>query len=152
MDLNSTGGRPKRQPVPAGGQPTPVVITAADAAPPAAAVDAATDAGAEQAGAEQALEASPTNAAAADAGADQAQNPTPGEDAPNDARAEEPAADTSAEDEAPVEARVLVAFDEHDANDIVTAPAAEIERLKLAGNVDPHPDAVAYAKRLAEDA
>lgn len=147
MDPNSTGGRPKRQPVPAGGQPTAAVIAAADAAPPAAAVDAATDAGAEQAS-----EASPTNAAAADTGADHAQNPTPGEDAPNDARAAEPAADTSVEDEAPVKARVLVAFDEHDANDIVTASAAEIERLKLAGNVDPHPDAVAYAKRLAEDA
>lgn len=147
MDPNSTGGRPKRQPVPAGGQPTPAVIAAADAAPPAAAVDAATDAGADQAS-----EAAPTNAATTDAGADQAPNPTPGEDAPIDTSAEEPAADTSVEDEAPVEARVLVAFDEHDANDIVIASAAEIERLKLAGNVDPHPDAVAYAKRLAEGA
>ncbi|WP_295560610.1 hypothetical protein [uncultured Sphingomonas sp.] len=147
MDPNSTGGRPKRQPVPAGGQPTPAVIDAADATPPAAAADPAAGAGTDQAS-----KAAPTNVAAPDAGTVKAPTPTPGEDAPNDARAEEPAADTSTEDEAPVEARVLVAFDEHDANDIVTAPAAEIERLKLAGNVDPHPDAVAYAKRLAEDA
>ena len=103
--------KPKRQPVPAGGQPTPDTIAAADATPPAVTPPAATPS------------------------------------------AETPAAERPADAERAdyiewVEARVLVAFDDHDANDIFTAPAEEVERQKLAGNVDPHPDAVAYAKSL----
>ena len=99
----------KRQPVPAGGQPTPDTIAAADTTPPAE---------------------------------------TPG----NDASVEQTDDVDPAVDGELVEARVLVAFDDHDANDIFTAPADEVERQKIAGNVDPHPDAVAYAKSLIEGA
>lgn len=101
--------KPKRQPVPASGQPTPDTIAAADATPPVE---------------------TPAN----DAGADQTDNVDPEVDGEL------------------IEARVLVAFDEHDANDIFVAPADEVERQKIAGNVDPHPDAVAYAKSLVEGA
>ena len=46
-----------------------------------------------------------------------------------------------------VEARALLAFGDYKANDLVRAPADEIDRMKLAGQVDPHEDAVAHIKR-----
>lgn len=122
--------KPKRQPVPAGGQPTPAVIDAADATPPAAT----------------------SSATAPDAGDNQS-DPAPTESPADAAATEQPVATEPSEDEdAVVEARVLVAFDEHDVNDVFVDAAAEVERLKLAGYVDPHPDAVAYAKSLDEGA
>lgn len=44
-----------------------------------------------------------------------------------------------------VDARVLIAFDAYEVNDIVTAPRSVIGTLYRAGQVDPHPDAVAFA-------
>ncbi|WP_230630687.1 hypothetical protein [Sphingomonas sp. Leaf37] len=114
--------KPKRQPVPAGGQPIPATITAADATPPVEKPAATTDT------------APAVEPPVADAGSEQAA----GADMVDDGEL--------------VEARVLVAFGDHAANDIFTAPAAEVERQKLAGNVDPHPDAVTFAKSLGEDA
>ncbi len=58
-----------------------------------------------------------------------------------------PPAASGGEDGDLVEARVLIDHDGHAPNDILRAPAAEIERLKLAGVVDDHEDAVAYAKK-----
>lgn len=45
-----------------------------------------------------------------------------------------------------VEARVLVAFGDHAVNTIHIATEAEIDRLWRAGQVDPHPDAVAAVR------
>lgn len=98
--------KPKRQPVPAGGQPTPDAVAAADTTPPAA---------------------------------------TPSEESQAGDNADAPADDGEL-----VDARVLVAFDEYDVNEIFSASADEVERRKLAGTVDPHPDAVAYAKSLLD--
>lgn len=44
-----------------------------------------------------------------------------------------------------VDARVLIAFDAYEVNDIITAPRSVIGTLYRAGQVDPHPDAVAFA-------
>ena len=49
--------------------------------------------------------------------------------------------------EGATEARVLVACGEHAPDAVVTGTPEEIEALTLAGLVDPHPDAVAYAKK-----
>jgi hypothetical protein len=46
------------------------------------------------------------------------------------------------------DARVLVAFDEHEPNDIVSGTVDELGLLERDGKVDPHPDAVAYARSL----
>lgn len=48
------------------------------------------------------------------------------------------------------EARALVAFGEIKVNDIVAGAPADIQALVLAGIVDPHPDAVAYARSLSK--
>lgn len=56
---------------------------------------------------------------------------------------DEGAADTSDE---LVEARVLLDHDGYVVNSVISAPADIIDRLKLAGVVDPHADAVAFAK------
>jgi hypothetical protein len=97
----------KRKPIPAGGQPTPAAIDAANATPAADMAPAA----------------------------DNASAPPPAEVDTTDF----------------VEARVLVAFDEYEVDDIISAPAIAIEQLQLAGRVDPHPDAVDFAKSLLED-
>lgn len=52
----------------------------------------------------------------------------------------------SVEDGDLVEARVLIDHGDYAPNDLMRAPAAEIERLKLAGVVDDHEDAVAFVK------
>ncbi len=44
-----------------------------------------------------------------------------------------------------VDARVLIAFDAYDVNDIITAPRSVIGELFRNGQVDPNPDAVAFA-------
>ncbi len=44
-----------------------------------------------------------------------------------------------------VDARVLIAFDAYDVNDIITAPRSVIGDLFRNGQVDPNPDAVAFA-------
>lgn len=98
--------KPKRQPVPAGGQPTPDAVAAADTTPPA--------------------------------------------ETPSEETQTADNVDSHADDGEPVDARVLVAFDEYDVNEIFSASADEVERRKLAGTVDPHPDAVAYAKSLLD--
>lgn len=112
--------KPKRQPVPAGGQPTPDAIAAADTTPP--------------------TETPSEESKAADT--------TPPAETPSEESQAADNTDAPADDGELVEARVLVAFDEYDANQIFLASAAEVERRKLAGTVDPHPDAVAYAKSL----
>lgn len=63
------------------------------------------------------------------------------------APAEAPTA-PAAEDGEMVEARALLAFDDFDVDAIVTASPAAIAALEVDGKVDPHPDAVAYAKSL----
>lgn len=47
-----------------------------------------------------------------------------------------------------IEARVLVAFDAFNPNDVITKPEGEIRTLHLDGKVDPDPAAVDYAKSL----
>lgn len=58
----------------------------------------------------------------------------------------------SAEPAGQVEARALVDLPAHDvqAGRLLVADAAVIEALEAAGEVDPHPDAVAYAKTLSD--
>lgn len=46
-----------------------------------------------------------------------------------------------------IEARVLRAFGEYEPNDIVMIPAGSVDAV-AAGDVDPNPAAVAYAKSL----
>ena len=134
----------KRTPTPAGGSP-------------AAAVDAAaqSDAPTPHAGASLPSEgAAPTDAPAAEPTTPPAEATPPAADEkpasePDLTREQEQASEPQVEDEI-TEARVLVAFDEHDVDDIVTAPADVIEQLAIAGRVDPHPDAVAFAKSLLD--
>jgi len=47
-----------------------------------------------------------------------------------------------------VEARALVAFGDYEVDDIVEGDERTIEALFLGGSVDPHPDAVAFARSL----
>lgn len=47
-----------------------------------------------------------------------------------------------------IEARVLVAFDGYEPNDIITAPAGDISRLVKAGRVDDDADAVTAALEM----
>lgn len=47
-----------------------------------------------------------------------------------------------------VKARVLVDGNYGRANDVAQIPASEVERAKASGQVDFHPDAVAYAESL----
>lgn len=135
----------KRKPIPAGGQPTSATIEAADATPPATTTSAAesqADAATSQPDQGQASPPAETGTPAADVAGEQ---PTPTPPAENEPQQDDaPVVD---QDEI-VDARVLVAFDEHDVDDIVSAPARAIEQLKLAGRVDPHPDAVAFAREL----
>lgn len=143
----------RRKPIPAGGQPTPATIEVANATP--AATDNTTNEGGT--GGEPIGDAGSTNQVShsAEQGnvtadvADQASNVTSTSDisAEQAAPAAEPQKPTEPEI---VDARVLVAFDEHEADDIVSAPSNVIEQLKLAGRVDPHPDAVAFARELHE--
>lgn len=141
----------KRKPVPASGDPLPDAIDAANATPPA--TDTTTNEG--DAGGEQTAKNGATDQASGNADqdsgtadqADQAIDATSTSEIP----AEQPA--PAAEPQKPaepeiVDARVLIAFDEHEVDDIVSAPAAAIEQMKLAGRVDPHPDAVAFAREL----
>ncbi len=69
-------------------------------------------------------------------------------------KAEIPGADPEPPAAAPegeqVEARVLVSFEGYDANDVAIIDVADVERLAGEGKIDPHPDAVAYAKSLTE--
>ena len=55
-----------------------------------------------------------------------------------------------AADSAVIEARALVDLPEHNAlaGALISADPAVIEALAAMGSVDPHPDAVAYAKSL----
>lgn len=108
-----------RKPVPAGGQPIPAALAASNSTPATVAPTAA----------------GPTTAAT---------SPT----ASSEQRTEDRKDDNEARKNDPVEAAVLVAFADHQPDDIVTAPAVEIERLQVAGKVDPHPDAVAFARSL----
>ena len=58
---------------------------------------------------------------------------------------------TAADDvpaEPTVKARVLVDGNYGRANDVAQIPASEVERAKASGQVDFHPDAVAYAESL----
>lgn len=64
------------------------------------------------------------------------------------ASAEQPPAAPPVADGEQVEARALIDFEGYEANDVVIAAADDIERWRNAGLVDPHPDAVAYAKSL----
>lgn len=50
-----------------------------------------------------------------------------------------------------IEARALIAFEGYNPNDVVIVAESEVEALQGAGKIDPHPDAVAYAKSLADD-
>jgi hypothetical protein len=128
----------KRKPNPAGGQPTPAAIDAAIATPAANTPPA---------------DATP---AAAPVDTTPAAAPSPPTDAPAPADAAAPADAPAAAPPGPapepeiLDARVLVAFDEYEVDDIISAPALAIEQLQLAGRVDPHPDAVAFAKSLLD--
>jgi len=158
----------KRKPVPASGDPLPEVIDAADATPPATETTAS-EGGESDAGGEQTTSdaAATGNGAAdqkngtADQVSDQAGAASPAETAtvqPSLAdqvseTEQAPASTPAAEPPKPtepeiVDARVLLAFEDHEADDVISAPAPVIEQLKLAGRVDTHPDAVAYARGL----
>ncbi len=117
-------------------KPTPAGATPADTAP-SAAVPAPAEAPA----------ASPTaNIAAADAAGG----------APDTPLSDQPAADpdsASAGDEdrdllEVGDARVLIAFDEHVPDDLVSGTLADLRVLERDGKVDTHPDAVAYVWSL----
>jgi len=156
----------RRKPVPASGDPLPDAINAADATPPA--TDTTTNEGGESnADGEQATSDAPaTDTAAADqasGNADQVSDQANAAPSTSTATDQPAGADQSVETDQPtppatepqkpaepeiVDARVLLAFEEHEADDIISAPALVIEQLKLAGRVDPHPDAVAYARSL----
>ena len=56
-------------------------------------------------------------------------------------------ADDHADDQL-IDARVLVAFEEHQPDDLIALSIDAIEILELDGKVDSHPDAVAYARTL----
>lgn len=135
----ATGG--KRKPVPAGGAPTPATIEAADATPPATdTTDKSGEKDDTPSGSEPSTTASgpepstTTDTRSADVSAPAATDPV----------AKENAIDL----DAIVEARVLIAFDGYEVNDIITDTVRAIGTMKLAGQVDPHPDAVAYALSL----
>lgn len=102
-------------------KPTPAGAAPADTTPPAAEPEAAAPA--------QATTPEPSPAAA-------------------------PVADDSAtgsDERDPLEtgdARVLIAFDEHLPDDIVSGTLAELAVLERDGKVDTHPDAVAYVRSL----
>lgn len=74
-------------------------------------------------------------------GSDGADTGAPASDSPpaNDDPTPKPETDED------VDARVLIAFDAYEVNDIITAPRSVIGTLYRAGQVDPHPDAVAFA-------
>ena len=64
------------------------------------------------------------------------------------AAAEEAKAQAAAASGASVKVRVLVRCGLGAANDVVSLTAAEAEQAAASGEVDPHPDAVAYAEGL----
>lgn len=143
-----------RKPTPAGATPadtTPPAAATAPAAAPAApapaeapAAPAPADAGAPDTSA--AVSETPPAAAAADA----AGETTGG--APSDTPAADPdTAPASNDHRDPLEvgdARVLIAFDEHLPDDILSGTLAELRVLERDGKVDTHPDAVAYVRSL----
>lgn len=59
-----------------------------------------------------------------------------------------PAAEAPPAADKPLQARVLVRCAFGEVDDVVQLPAAEIQAGKDAGELDPHPDAVAYALSL----
>jgi hypothetical protein len=144
----------KRKPVPASGDPLPDVIDAANATPPA--TDTTTnegDAGGEQTANDGATDQASDNADQGSGTADQADQADQAIDATSTSEIPAEQSAPAAEPQKPaepeiVDARVLIAFDEHEVDDIVSAPAAAIEQMTLAGRVDPHPDAIAFAREL----
>lgn len=109
----------RRQPVPAGGAPIPTALDAAHATPPA---------GESQPNGDQ-------------SNGDQSNGDQSYGDQSNDQ------GDGADRHEAEiVHARALIAFEGYEPNDLVEGSATEIERLELAGLVDPHPDAVAHVQ------
>lgn len=56
--------------------------------------------------------------------------------------------ENDAEDGEKVEMRVLVAFDGHEPNAVISVNEAERDELVRDGKADAHPDAVGYAKSL----
>lgn len=132
----------KRKPAPAGGQPTSAPTNVETATLPAA-VTPPVDTTPRAEPSPLADAAAPADAAAfAEAPAAAQPEPAPQPDPETD-----PAPTAEAEI---IDARVLVAFDEYEADDIISAPSDAIEQLKIAGRVDPHPDAVAFAKSLLD--
>ena len=95
----------------------------------------------------------PADAAATDTSAAASDTPPaaaadPADEATQGAPSETPIADID-DDRDPLEdgeARVLVAFDEHLPDDIVSGTLAELRVLERDGKVDTHPDAVAYVR------
>lgn len=61
------------------------------------------------------------------------------------------AVDTKKDAKGPTEARVLVSFGDHEANDVVAFSAKDLKTHVDAGRVDPTDEAVAYAKSLKKD-
>lgn len=147
----------RRRPTPAGAaapadQPvTPVSTPAAD---PAIGAAPAKDAPAAPAASDQAEPAQGTPAAPEPAGSAPDEGQPAAAPAPEPAPASEP---EPASDQAPAEdgadegdtfARVLVAFEDHAPNAVITLPIALGRSLQSQGVVDCHPDAVAYAQGL----
>ena len=58
--------------------------------------------------------------------------------------------DTKADAKGPVEARVLIAFDDHQPNDVVKLAPKALAAAIAAGRVDPTDEAVAAAKAAAK--
>ncbi len=133
-------------------KPTPAGATPADTTPPAPATAPAA-APAVPAPAEAPSALTPADAAATDTSAAASDTPPaaaadPADEATQGAPSETPIADID-DDRDPLEdgeARVLVAFDEHLPDDIVSGTLAELRVLERDGKVDTHPDAVAYVR------
>lgn len=126
-------------------KPTPAGATPADTTPPAAEPVAAAPA--------QPTNPEPAPAASepAPAAEDQAANGAPEPSTADAAPAGDDNAATNDHDRDALEmgdARVLIAFDEHLPDDLVSSTMAELRVLERDGKVDPHPDAVAYARGL----
>lgn len=135
-----------RKPTPAGNtaDTTPPAAAAASVAAPAPAdaPAASLPANAPATDTSAAASATPPAAAAADV-PEGASRETPTGD-PNSA----PGSDDDTDAAVILDARVLLAFDEHQPDDIVSGTLDALAVLERDGKVDTHPDAVAYARSL----
>ena len=97
-----------------------------------------------------AAERTPAEVEATESAVEEAKAEDTSSDEPKDddnAKSEEPKDEEPKADES-LEARVLVAFDDHEVNSVISGSEEEIDQLVREGRVDPHPAAVEFAKSL----